>query len=93
MRILDACLREDPNSRVACETLTATGLVVIAGEISTKAYRHFKTKPAFGSSRSPSATTTRCLDSTPIRARSFQLNKQSPDIAMGVDTGGAGDQG
>ena len=41
--ILDACLKEDPYSRVACETLTATGLVVIAGEITTKAYVDFQT--------------------------------------------------
>ena len=41
--ILDACLVEDPASRVACETLTATGLVVIAGEITTKAYVDFQT--------------------------------------------------
>ncbi len=41
--ILDACLREDPTSRVACETLTCTGLVVIAGEITTKAYVDFQT--------------------------------------------------
>ena len=40
--ILDACLRDDPNSRVACETLTCTGLVVIAGEITTKAYVDFQ---------------------------------------------------
>ena len=40
--ILDACLREDPTSRVACETLTCTGLVVIAGEITTKAYVDFQ---------------------------------------------------
>ena len=40
--ILDACLTEDPTSRVACETLTATGLVVIAGEITTKAYVDFQ---------------------------------------------------
>ncbi len=41
--ILDACIKEDPHSRVACETLTATGLVVIAGEITTKAYVDFQT--------------------------------------------------
>jgi len=41
--ILDSCLREDPTSRVACETLTATGLIVIAGEITTKAYVDFQT--------------------------------------------------
>jgi S-adenosylmethionine synthetase len=40
--ILDACLEQDPYSRVACETLTATGLVVIAGEITTKAYVDFQ---------------------------------------------------
>ena len=41
--ILDACLQEDPLSRVACETLTCTGLVVVAGEITTKAYVDFQT--------------------------------------------------
>ena len=41
--VLDACLAEDPSSRVACETLTATGLVVVAGEITTKAYVDFQT--------------------------------------------------
>src|SRR3954454_22073190 len=41
--ILDACMEQDPYSRVACETLTATGLVVIAGEITTKAYVDFQT--------------------------------------------------
>ncbi len=40
--ILDACLEQDPYSRVACETLTCTGLVVIAGEITTKAYVDFQ---------------------------------------------------
>ena len=61
--ILDACLTEDPISRVACETLTATGLVVIAGEITTKAYVDFQIAGA-RRGRSPSATTTRYTVST-----------------------------
>ncbi len=90
--ILDACLEQDPVSRVACETLTATGLVVIAGEITTKAYVDFPTlvrsvvhdigynDAVFG------------FDSNTCAVIST-INKQSGDIAMGVDTGGAGDQG
>ena len=90
--ILDACLREDPTSRVACETLTCTGLVVIAGEITTKAYVDFQT--LVRGVVHPSATTTRVygFDSNTCAVIS-SINKQSGDIAMGVDTGGAGDQG
>ena len=65
--ILDACLAEDPMSRVACETLTATGLVVIAGEITTKAYVDFQTLVA-RRRFPPSATTTRSTASMPIPA-------------------------
>ena len=65
--ILDACLEQDPYSRVAAETLTATGLVVIAGEITTKAYVDFQTWCA--ASWPPSATTMPCTASTRIPAR------------------------
>ncbi len=90
--ILDACLTDDSFSRVACETLTATGLVVIAGEITTKAYVDFQsvvrgTVASIGYDNALygfDANTCAVISS---------INKQSGDIAMGVDTGGAGDQG
>jgi S-adenosylmethionine synthetase len=90
--ILDACLADDPSSRVACETLTATGLVVIAGEITTKAYVDFQslvrgTIAAIGYNNALYG-----FDSNTCAVIS-SINKQSGDIAMGVDTGGAGDQG
>ncbi len=90
--VLDACLAEDPISRVACETLTCTGLVVIAGEITTKAYVDFQalvrgTITSIGYDNALygfDANTCAVISS---------INKQSGDIAIGVDTGGAGDQG
>jgi len=90
--VLDARLAEDPTSRVACETLTCTGLVVIAGEITTKAYVDFQalvrgTITSIGYDNALygfDANTCAVISS---------INKQSGDIAMGVDTGGAGDQG
>jgi S-adenosylmethionine synthetase len=90
--ILDACLADDPFSRVACETLTCTGLVVIAGEITTKAYVDFQsivrgTVAAIGYDNALYG-----FDSNTCAVIST-INKQSGDIAMGVDTGGAGDQG
>jgi S-adenosylmethionine synthetase len=90
--ILDACLAEDPTSRVACETLTCTGLVVIAGEITTRAYVDFQalvrgTIAAIGYNNALYG-----FDSNTCAVIS-SINKQSGDIAMGVDTGGAGDQG
>ena len=90
--ILDACLAQDPMSRVACETLTCTGLVVIAGEITTKAYVDFQglvrlTVAEIGYTHSDYG-----FDSNTCAVIST-INKQSPDIAQGVDTGGAGDQG
>jgi S-adenosylmethionine synthetase len=90
--ILDACLADDPYSRVACETLTATGLVVIAGEITTRAYVDFQslvrgvvTSIGYDNALYGFDSNTCAVIST--------INKQSGDIAMGVDTGGAGDQG
>jgi S-adenosylmethionine synthetase len=90
--ILDEVLRVDPKGRVACETLLATGLVLIAGEITTSAqFDYVKvardtienvgyTRAKFGFDASTCAVIT-------------AMNRQSPDIAQGVDTGGAGDQG
>src|SRR5260221_5781790 len=90
--ILDAVLRDDPTGRVACETLVTTGLAFIAGEISTKIYvdlpsvvRHTikeigYTRAKFGFDYETCAVIS-------------SIDPQSSDIAQGVDTGGAGDQG
>jgi S-adenosylmethionine synthetase len=90
--VLDACLAVDPKSRVACETLTATGLVVVAGEITTKAYvdvqslvRGVVDSIGYNDADFGFDSNTCAVIST--------INRQSGDIAMGVDTGGAGDQG
>ncbi|MBP6704196.1 MAG: methionine adenosyltransferase [Vicinamibacteria bacterium] len=90
--ILDALLADDPMSRVACETMVTTGLAFIAGEITTKTYADF-----------PSIVRSTIADVGYTRAKyGFDhqtcavinsIDKQSPDIAQGVDTGGAGDQG
>jgi S-adenosylmethionine synthetase len=90
--ILDACLEQDPYSRVACETLTATGLVVIAGEITTKAYVDFQSVVRGVVSAIGYDNALYGFDANTCAVIST-INKQSGDIAMGVDTGGAGDQG
>jgi len=90
--ILDACLAEDPYSRVACETLTCTGLVVVAGEITTKAYVDFQTVVRETVKRIGYDDALKGFDSNTCAVIST-INRQSPDIAQGVDTGGAGDQG
>jgi S-adenosylmethionine synthetase len=90
--ILDACLAEDAYSRVACETLTATGLVVIAGEITTKTYVDFQ-KVVRGVVQSIGYDNALYGFDSNTCAVISSINKQSGDIAMGVDTGGAGDQG
>jgi S-adenosylmethionine synthetase len=90
--ILDACLEQDPYSRVACETLTATGLVVIAGEITTRAYVDFQTLVRGVVAAIGYDNALYGFDSNTCAVIS-SINKQSGDIAMGVDTGGAGDQG
>ncbi|MBF1194729.1 methionine adenosyltransferase [Fusobacterium pseudoperiodonticum] len=88
--ILDACLADDPNSRVACEVFCTTGLVVVGGEITTTTYidvqeivrkkiNEIGYRPGMGFDSD--CGTLSCIHS------------QSPDIAMGVDVGGAGDQG
>ena len=90
--VLDAILAEDPTARVACETLVTTGLAVIAGEITTSAYVHLpdivrETIAGIGYNDA-----TFGFDSKTCAVIST-IDKQSPDIAQGVDTGGAGDQG
>ena len=90
--ILDACLEQDPYSRVACETLTCTGLVVIAGEITTQAYVDFQALVRGVVSSIGYDNALYGFDSNTCAVIS-SINKQSGDIAMGVDTGGAGDQG
>ena len=90
--VLDAVLSEDSNGRVACETLVTTGLVVIAGEITTNAQIDFsqvarETVREIGYTRAKYGFD--CDTCSVLTA----VDKQSPDIAMGVDTGGAGDQG
>ena len=90
--ILDACLEQDPYSRVAAETLTATGLVVIAGEITTKAYVDFQTLVRGVVASIGYDNALYGFDSNTCAVIS-SFNRQSGDIAQGVDTGGAGDQG
>src|SRR5213592_2023754 len=90
--ILDAILAQDPISRVACETLVTTGLAVVAGEITTSAQIDVQavvraTISDIGYNRGKFG-----FDSETCAVLS-SIHKQSPDIAMGVDTGGAGDQG
>jgi S-adenosylmethionine synthetase len=90
--IVDACLADDPYSRVACETLMTTGLAFIAGEITTKAYVDF---PAIvrGTVMSVGYTDAAYGFDHETCAVISSIHEQSPDIAMGVDPGGAGDQG
>jgi S-adenosylmethionine synthetase len=90
--ILDACLEQDPYSRVAAETLTATGLVMIAGEITTKAYVDFQALVRGVVASIGYDNAVYGFDSNTCAVIST-INKQSGDIAQGVDTGGAGDQG
>ena len=90
--ILDACLAVDPHSRVACETLTCTGLVVVAGEITTEAYVDFQTLVRQTIREIGYDDALKGFDCNTCSVIST-INRQSPDIAQGVDTGGAGDQG
>src|SRR5436305_1031303 len=90
--ILDACLAQDPTSRVACETLTTTGLVVISGEITTSAYVDFQHLVRGTVSSIGYNNALYGFDSNTCAVIS-SIHSQSPDIKQGVDTGGAGDQG
>jgi S-adenosylmethionine synthetase len=90
--ILDACLEKDPYSRVAAETLTATGLVVVAGEITTQAYVDLQSLVRGVIASIGYDNALYGFDSNTCAVIS-SINRQSGDIAQGVDTGGAGDQG
>ncbi len=90
--IVDACIAEDPYSRVACETLLTTGLAFIAGEITTKAYVDFPSIVRGTVTSVGYTDATYGFDSQTCAVIS-SIHEQSPDIAMGVDPGGAGDQG
>ena len=90
--ILDAVLRDDPHGRVACETLLTTGLVVIAGEITTSAKVDYPTI-ARETVREIGYTRAKFGFDCDTCGVITAIDTQSPDIAMGVDTGGAGDQG
>jgi S-adenosylmethionine synthetase len=90
--VLDAALTEDPTSRVACETLITTGLVVMAGEITTKAHVDYG-KVARETIREIGYTRGKFGFDCDTCSVLSAVDRQSPDIAMGVDTGGAGDQG
>src|ERR1700742_4711625 len=90
--VLDAVLRDDPSGRVACETLVNTGLVVVSGEISTSTYVDIQ-DVARETIRKIGYTDADLGFSADSCAVINAIDKQSPDIAQGVDTGGAGDQG
>jgi len=90
--VLDAVLREDPHGRVACETLLTTGLIVIAGEITTSAWLDFN-KIARETVREIGYTRAKYGFDCDTCGVLTAIDSQSQDIAMGVDVGGAGDQG
>ncbi|MEE9218748.1 MAG: methionine adenosyltransferase [Acidobacteriota bacterium] len=90
--VLDAVLEQDPGGRVACETLVTTGLTIIAGEITTTGSVDYEAL-ARKTIRDIGYTDRGCGFDAETCKIVAAVNKQSPDIAMGVDTGGAGDQG
>jgi S-adenosylmethionine synthetase len=90
--VLDEVMSQDPKGRVACETLVTTGLIVVSGEITTSAHVNYdelarETVRQIGYDNADYG-----FDSNTC-AVVCTVKRQSPDIAMGVDTGGAGDQG
>jgi S-adenosylmethionine synthetase len=90
--ILDAILAQDPVGRVACETLVTTGLAIIAGEITTSCYADFP-KIVRDTIKDVGYTRAKYGFDYETCAVLSSIHEQSPDIAMGVDPGGAGDQG
>ncbi len=90
--VLDSVLSQDETGRVACETLVTTGLVVIAGEITTGAHVDFQ-QVARETIREIGYTRAKYGFDCDTCSVLTAVGRQSPDIAMGVDTGGAGDQG
>ena len=93
--VLDAILREDPTGRVACETLVTTGTCIVAGEITTRNIAFFKDVPDLAREVIRQIGFTDSEYGFDYKSCSVMnlLHGQSPHIAMGVDTGGAGDQG
>jgi len=90
--VLDEVMRQDPKGRVACETLVTTGLVVVAGEITTSAHVNYD-EIARETVRQVGYDNAEYGFDADTCAVVCTVKRQSPDIAMGVDTGGAGDQG
>jgi S-adenosylmethionine synthetase len=90
--VLDHLLASDPSSRVACETLVTTGLALVAGEVTTSAYVHIPDVVRGTLTRIGYTNSSFGIDATTCAVLT-NLDRQSADIAMGVDTGGAGDQG
>jgi len=90
--VLDAILASDPQARVACETLVTTGMAVVAGEITTQTYVHIP-DIVRGTITSIGYTDANFGFDAQTCAVLTTIDKQSADIAMGVDRGGAGDQG
>ena len=90
--VLDAILTNDPTARVACETLVTTGMAVVAGEITTSCYVHIP-DIVRGTIQSIGYTDANFGFDAQTCAVLTSIDRQSTDIAMGVDTGGAGDQG
>jgi S-adenosylmethionine synthetase len=90
--VLDEVMRQDPKGRVACETLVTTGLVVVSGEITTTAHVDYDELIRNTVQQVGYDNALYGFDSTTC-AVMCTIKRQSPDIAMGVDTGGAGDQG
>src|SRR5438270_10924085 len=90
--VLDAILADDPTARVACETLVTTGLACVAGEITTSTYVHVPDIVRATIKRIGYTDASYGFDNQTCAVMST-IDRQSPDIAMGVDTGGAGDQG
>ena len=90
--VLDAILTTDPAARVACETMVTTGMAVVAGEITTSCYVHIP-DIVRGTIQSIGYTDANFGFDAQTCAVLTTIDRQSTDIAMGVDTGGAGDQG
>ncbi|HET7229290.1 MAG TPA: methionine adenosyltransferase [Longimicrobium sp.] len=90
--VLDAILADDPTGRVACETLVTTGVAVVAGEITTSTYVDIPSIVR-GTLKSIGYTDAQYGIDGHTCAVMTTIDRQSPDIAQGVDTGGAGDQG
>jgi S-adenosylmethionine synthetase len=90
--VLDAILAKDPNARVACETFVTTGLVLVGGEVTTEAYIEVQDVVRSTVKKIGYTSADYKFDSESCSVLNA-IHSQSPDIAMGVDKGGAGDQG